>query len=65
MMEKDDCENGEDEGVDPETLDLEWNIPNSITYNWKYEMVGDDVIFMGVLSLEYSDWRGYSKLLYS
>ena len=50
----DDCDNGEDEGVDPETLDLEWNIPNSITYNWKYEMVGDDVIFMGVLSLEYS-----------
>ena len=50
----DDCDNGEDEGVDLETLDLEWNIPNSITYNWKYEMVGEDVIFMGVLSLEIS-----------
>lgn len=49
-----DCENGEDEGVDLETLDLEWNIPISYTYNWKYEMVGDDVIFMGVLSYEYS-----------
>jgi hypothetical protein len=52
---EDDCENGEDEGVDPETLDLEWNITQSFTYNWKYEIVGDDVMFMGVLSIEYSD----------
>ena len=44
-----DCENGEDEGVDPETLDVEYNISVSITYDWKYEMTSDDVMFFGIL----------------
>tara|TARA_Y100000758_G_scaffold295430_1_gene253430 strand:+ start:1022 stop:1741 length:720 start_codon:yes stop_codon:yes gene_type:complete len=47
----DDCDNGEDEGVDIDTLDVEWNIPMSIEFVWKFEIVGD-VMFAGILSME-------------
>ena len=50
----DDCDDGEDEGVDLSTLDVEYNIPFSMEWTWKYEIVGDDVLFMGILSMEYS-----------